>query len=557
MSVYAYEYDDDGARECEGEGESVAAAQELALKGARAALEGGLGESSFESSFESDGEQMAAGKPKKRPSKLSTALTVVLPMVSAGGKVAADVANKQPLQNIRQDINNLNDVAQGVSSRRRRDHPDKTKGPKPPGPPPPPIPPQGTFVTHQVRGVKGDLPLDYGPGLPAVNVAGGGQKEFESEWESSRSGDPTVALEHLGRAAAEAESEEELEAFAAAMAPVAAALSPSIAPQIMRAVPALAGGLAGVARALGADAATRQHVRALPTVVRRTANELARRAAQGQPVTPRAAVRSLARQTARTLAARGLSSCAQGGGAFERAGDETLAQSLDGEAMDFDSIREAWSAIPPHIKQQLFSYARQTWDTRGVNLTYLVALAYSFMRGGMATVPALRTAALQLRIPPRPQSQPRGMSPTQVGQYHRRQLQRGHQPGQSPQMRSRLQRESEAEAEAEARLLEPWPEHFRRDGGQTDEADYMSRQRGQGNVLTKCQEMLTEGQFNNLNNLAVQKANREGHVKGKSRGKRDIHQQGLTRKKDAELRAACRLVVNGSGYQAAVDYLNK
>jgi hypothetical protein len=48
MSSYAYE-NDRGARQCEGEGESVAAAQELALTGARAALEGALGESAFES----------------------------------------------------------------------------------------------------------------------------------------------------------------------------------------------------------------------------------------------------------------------------------------------------------------------------------------------------------------------------------------------------------------------------------------------------------------------------------------------------------------------------
>jgi len=456
MSLYAYEYDT-GARECEGEGESFAAAQELALTGARAALEGGFGQSFFESYFESDGEQMSAAKPKKN-SLLGTALGVILPVVAAGGQLAADVAAKK-FQNVAKDIKSLVGAVEKVTrGRRKQERPKQAVAPEPRNPPPPLPPPGGGFVGVPVN--VGVVPHNYNPGvqMPPVKVTGGGQKEFESEWETEfetefeteweapQTESPAAALERLGRAAAAAASEAELEAFAASMAPVAAALRPRIAPQIMRAAPALAGGLAGVARALGASNATRPYVRALPSVVRRTADELARRAAQGSPVTPRAAVESLARQTARTLAGRKLGACALGGAAtFERAGDETLAQSLDGEAMDFDSLRQAWSAMPPEVKQYLFGLARQTWDARGVQLTYLVAVAYSFIRGGMAPLPALRTAALQLRIPPRPQSQPRGMSPAQVGEYHRRQLQRGHRPGQNPQTRARLQREAEAE----------------------------------------------------------------------------------------------------------------
>ena len=39
----------------------------------------------------------------------------------------------------------------------------------------------------------------------------------------------------------------------------------------------------------------------MPTIVRRTAANIAQQVAQGQPVTPQTAVRTLARQTARVL----------------------------------------------------------------------------------------------------------------------------------------------------------------------------------------------------------------------------------------------------------------
>jgi hypothetical protein len=42
-------------------------------------------------------------------------------------------------------------------------------------------------------------------------------------------------------------------------------------------------------------------VRALPTIVRRTTADVARRVSRGRPVTPQWAVRDLARQTARVL----------------------------------------------------------------------------------------------------------------------------------------------------------------------------------------------------------------------------------------------------------------
>jgi hypothetical protein len=107
-----------------------------------------------------------------------------------------------------------------------------------------------------------------------------------------------------------------------------------------------------------------------------------------------------------------------------------------------------------------------------------------------------------------------------------------------------------------ARLLEPWPERLR-DDGPTDEADYMSRQRGQGNAVQKCKEMLTEGQFNNLNALADSLANSIGHDTSRSRSKRGGYEKGVAARKARILQRACGLVVNGSGYQAAVDDLTK
>ena len=138
------------------------------------------------------------------------------------------------------------------------------------------------------------------------------QREYEGEWEYEMEGEwevnpirrayPDVALmEHLGHAAAEAESEEEAEAFLGALVPLAARLVPRAASAVMRVAPSLIRGVAGAARTLRANPATRQLVRTLPTVVRQTTANLARQAQQGRRVTPQAAVRTLARQTSRVI----------------------------------------------------------------------------------------------------------------------------------------------------------------------------------------------------------------------------------------------------------------
>jgi len=112
---------------------------------------------------------------------------------------------------------------------------------------------------------------------------------------------PDALMEHLGHAAAEAESEAEAEAFLGALVPLAARLVPRAASAVMRVAPNLIRGVAGAARTLRANPATRPLVRALPTVVRRTTATLARQAQQGRRVTPQGAVRTLARQTSRVI----------------------------------------------------------------------------------------------------------------------------------------------------------------------------------------------------------------------------------------------------------------
>jgi hypothetical protein len=131
-------------------------------------------------------------------------------------------------------------------------------------------------------------------------------REFEWEYEAEanplRRVYPDALMEHFGHAAAEAESEAEAEAFVGALIPLAARLAPRVAPAIMRAAPGLIRGTASVARTLRSQPTTRPLVRMLPTIVRRTAASMARQqAAQGRPVTPTMAVRTLARQTGQVL----------------------------------------------------------------------------------------------------------------------------------------------------------------------------------------------------------------------------------------------------------------
>jgi hypothetical protein len=133
--------------------------------------------------------------------------------------------------------------------------------------------------------------------------------ELEGEWEDEGEGManplrrvyPDAMMEHLGHAAAEAETEAEAEAFIGALVPLAAGLARRAAPHIARQTPQLVRGLSSVARSLRRNPTTRPLVRALPTIASRTTRSLARQAAHGRPITPRRAVRTLAGQTRAVL----------------------------------------------------------------------------------------------------------------------------------------------------------------------------------------------------------------------------------------------------------------
>jgi len=151
--------------------------------------------------------------------------------------------------------------------------------------------PDPAFVDAGIRGDLSEL-----AGLRYME-----RSEYEGEVNPIRRIYPDALMEHLGHAAAEAESEEEAEAFIGALVPLAARFIPRAASAVMRVAPNLIRGVAGAARTLRANPATRPLVRALPTVVRRTTANLARQAQAGRRVTPQTAVRTLARQTSRVI----------------------------------------------------------------------------------------------------------------------------------------------------------------------------------------------------------------------------------------------------------------
>jgi hypothetical protein len=140
-------------------------------------------------------------------------------------------------------------------------------------------------------------------------------------------------MEHEGHAAAEAANEQEAAEHFLPLIPLAAKfIAPKLlgfaakkiggkflgkaasqlirraAPRILgRVAPRLTRGVANVARTLYRNPTTRPLLHAIPRIARGTMQTLVRRVARGQPVTPKLAVRTLARQTARTLSSpRGL-----------------------------------------------------------------------------------------------------------------------------------------------------------------------------------------------------------------------------------------------------------
>jgi hypothetical protein len=157
---------------------------------------------------------------------------------------------------------------------------------------------------------------------PWPAVEGEQEQEGEAELEAAlraalAGGDGFSALaemEHLGHAAAEAETEQEaaehflpLVALAGkALLPLAAKALPKlamkVAPKLLSKVaPQITRGLGNVARSLFRQPGTRQLLRAVPRIAQRTVGQVLSQAGRGRPVTATGVARTLARQTLRTL----------------------------------------------------------------------------------------------------------------------------------------------------------------------------------------------------------------------------------------------------------------
>ncbi|MFN8453546.1 MAG: hypothetical protein U0401_02565 [Anaerolineae bacterium] len=124
--------------------------------------------------------------------------------------------------------------------------------------------------------------------------------EFEGEFEAEGPLTQQEALaEYMAAVASRAQTEEEAEAMAGAA--TTAVLSRADRAALRRILPHLVRGTAILTRLLRRRGITRPAVRAVPTIVRRTAQTLTRRAAAGRPVTRQAAARVMATQTRRVL----------------------------------------------------------------------------------------------------------------------------------------------------------------------------------------------------------------------------------------------------------------
>ena len=137
-------------------------------------------------------------------------------------------------------------------------------------------------------------------------VEGEWEEEGEGEWEEE--GEEMVArpmtqqqalAEFMATAASQAQTETEAEAMIGAA--TVATISPADRAALLAMIPHINRGAAILTRILRRRAITRPAVRVVPTIVQRTTRQLAQRAQAGQPVTRRAAARTMANQTRRVL----------------------------------------------------------------------------------------------------------------------------------------------------------------------------------------------------------------------------------------------------------------
>jgi hypothetical protein len=123
-----------------------------------------------------------------------------------------------------------------------------------------------------------------------------------------------------------------------------------------------------------------------------------------------------------------------------------LLRRVDLEVRRFDSEAMDLPHVPSDVTRAVLQSLRMLWMVRGALLHQAKARALELVGQGMPIPRAALLAGQRLNLPPR-RVGPGSfgpLHPQQVRQYHRRQEQRGRQPGQDPRMRKR-QREGEAE----------------------------------------------------------------------------------------------------------------
>lgn len=122
--------------------------------------------------------------------------------------------------------------------------------------------------------------------------------EFENEYEYEAIPQPEVLAEALAAMASQVQSEAEAEAytgaFTARIVPIKSASMRQISPKLVK-------GAATLTRTLRKSPSTRPLVKAVPSIVARASNKLARQAAQGKPVTSKTAARVMASETQKVL----------------------------------------------------------------------------------------------------------------------------------------------------------------------------------------------------------------------------------------------------------------
>jgi hypothetical protein len=145
------------------------------------------------------------------------------------------------------------------------------------------------------------------------------ESAFEAEDELSpiRKIYPDAMMEHLGELAFEAETEDEaaehflpligmaasklLPVVARAVMPAAKKALPRIARAVTKATPHLTKSIGRVVKTLHRNPQTRHLVKVVPAIARRTVGTIARQAAHGRHITPRAAVKTLTKQARHVL----------------------------------------------------------------------------------------------------------------------------------------------------------------------------------------------------------------------------------------------------------------